>query len=429
MIYDDAKKLLKGTKYIYNGSINMEVYDAFMSAGKEISGVAVQTLLWLIPYYNTKTSSSWAQDDAYLEKTGNLTYLFATNTWISAHMFPVGIRSSPTITKVMQELENLGMIKVMWKTNSKVVGGRIKGYAPTRLGFSLIYVPTAVEVQDVLDATVEEEWKPSAYLQTFINGVKAKCGNKYRYTFYKKDGKPIQYMVRADKYLKQLMEGTFITANKLGSVELPKLTLEEIINVVEITTVYTNGSPNIGDIFYLYHRKISPFLAYYKSINPDPIASDPSHVEKAKRNNPHLLEHIKNIKDPELCNENNGMWEMAYRFDNYFNDKSVVDSISQFNKTKNSVFVVGKREVFIKWYIQTYVEYAENYKNWGKTPKYGSLSEWFAHTVVHDNVKWSVWYRFVRWAYENQHMWLTDNPVMVNNILADIDKQQNRDYD
>jgi hypothetical protein len=356
----------------------------------------------------------------FAQKKGAVWAISLSNKWILDRSVMFGTTSPQTIYRAVSGLERKGYLTT-YTTRNANTGWMHKYYLLTEQGSSVLTpVVSSYDETDASDPPEKEEadkWEPSADLLVFLKKLKPICGSAYKYDVYKPNGDPMGYMKKTDDYIKQLISGEFVTKNSIEGNEIPKMTLDDIVQIASKVTLYTKGTHNIGEIFTTYNKTTSPFVSYYKQMHPDTIVYNEGHIADLLVKNPHIKDTIDEIHDSEVSSENKSVMEMCARMTDYFYDDVVLSGIAAVNKKHLTNINIDAKMVWCKWYFAAYKEYRDFFARKGKEPKYHTVDEWISATSIGNASAYGIWWRFIRYVYQQNHIWLTDAENVVDNII------------
>lgn len=428
----EAVDVLKRTHYSYLGALNYDAVGRIASDYGRLSPAACMLIHIVGPYYMSNLGSISSEVAPFSKVVDGKLYIRLSNDWLLARLSYFNFNSESTVTKAAKELEDIGIFDVL-REKDPATGHNRKYYAVTAKGIDICNFPSESDNvpgdgdDEPAHPDEEEEWEPSVDLREFTTCMEVLCKDTYKYEFFKAGHKPMKYMQRLDVYLSEIKAGTFSKNHKFDKPELPKMTMRELADLA--SKVDTHRKSNLSEVFIMLkagNKEHSPILEYYSAAHPVPVLATDRHVQIAKETNSDAIRQLNEMHDPEIKSDDLGIMEMLYRIDKYYYDEDVQASIEKFNSERHTNIVYAKKMVFFKWYIMAYRDYRDMYKRWGRDPKYHTLDEWLAQTNLKDDWKGSVWWYFIKYVYETEHVWLTDRRPLADSVEKFVEEQRQR---
>ena len=415
--------------------MNYEVMDSYLDMPTEAWVLAA----WFYAFYcqpnNTKREGEW---------------LWVSGKAPISRLYPFHIRDTTTVTKLFRWLcegnpkerddRPKFLEKKVVRDPEKACGKKIL-YKPLPMLISLcsndVDLPrmNSAETKGAEDYTEDDTIpEPEVLSDTLFDFYKLLMQNTSAFKHQRPptNEKPAKLWLNTDRYIKQLMDGTFYEKNKDKFDEkaedrgaIPKLTLTQIVELCKSVKVYSaNGKPSIENVFMQWDGKVykSPLLNYvWASMPPELPKYTAEQIAKLKAKYPNLYEQVteSSLRVAKIEKDDPYMYLLYNKMMDYFDDDALVrmGKFSGRTPTKRDLTYLPY------WCIMAYNSYRDKAK---KNPKWSTFESWMREFKVDDRRTYTPWFWMLYWIRKNSNgkYMLTED----SQVRSEIEKRIAKPY-
>jgi hypothetical protein len=371
------------------------------------------TNAWMLAswFYKSYTQSILSKIDNYMIVTGVI---------VISRLSMFHIRSRSTVTKLFQRLVDDGFLITKSFPNPMKASGYDVGYMPTQLMRELCVYDIALDSQNSEsinspeNATEGDEdpiSEPEVLSDTLFDfyALLKKATTAFDHHKPPSNDKPSKLWLNTDKYIKELMEGTFYENNKdkfdkktedRGAI--PKLTLPQIADLCKNVKVYSaNGKPSIDNVFMQFDGKVfkSPLLNYIWASLPPPMPTySPEHIEELKAKYLSSKEMLSTValNKASINRDNPYIYLLMDKMMDFFDDETR-ERLGKYNKKAPTKLDLTHLP---DWCIMSFNSYRDS---WKKKATWQTWEEWVQAFKVDDRKKYTPWFWMLYWVRKNSN--------------------------
>lgn len=357
---------------------------------------------------------AYSQD--LLSKNGD--YMTISALLVISRLSMFHIRSPSTVTRLFQHLVDNGFLLEKRIPNPRKSCGFDPAYKPSELMRELCVYDTALSPQNVecvdqydTSEPIETPSEPEVLSDTLFDFYTLLKKSTTAFDHHKppSNDRPSKLWLNTDKYIKELMEGTFYENNKdkfdkkaedRGAI--PKLTLPQIAELCKNVKVYSaNGKPSIDNVFMQFDGKVfkSPLLNYIWASLPPPMPTySPEHIEELKAKYLSSKEMLSTValNKASINRDNPYIYLLMDKMMDFFDDETR-ERLGKYNKKAPTKLDLTHLP---DWCIMSFNSYRDS---WKKKATWQTWEEWVQAFKVDDRKKYTPWFWMLYWVRKNSN--------------------------
>lgn len=389
-------------------------------------------VLWAYPELNHR---SWALFSyfaqfldsgtmIYIEYAGER-YYYLNYAQAVSRLWIMGITTTQRISELFKDMCGLGSKCIEGKPYffkqrniHDIEKGILTYFCPTELFYrardtSGITVATEMDKTPIVSEAepIETPPEPEVLSDTLFDfyALLKKSTTAFDHHKPPSNDKPSKLWLNTDKYIKELMEGTFYGNNKdkfdkkaedRGAI--PKLTLPQIAELCKNVKVYSaNGKPSIDNVFMQFDGKVfkSPILNYIWASLPPPMPTySPEHIEELKAKYLSSKEMLSTValNKASINRDNPYIYLLMDKMMDFFDDETR-ERLGKYNKKAPTKLDLTHLP---DWCIMSFNSYKDS---WKKKATWQTWEEWVQAFKVDDRKKYTPWFWMLYWVRKNSN--------------------------